>query len=373
MSLKTTPLTADHRRLGARMVEFGGWDMPVQYAGIMSEHEAVRRSVGVFDVSHMGELLVEGPGALALLQRTTPNDVAKLVSGRAHYSSLLTADGTFVDDILVYRLAADRFMVVVNASNAEKDFAWLESARSALAPKLPGAVSLVDHSVDVSLIAVQGPDAEKIVSGIYRGDEPTAPSAVKYYGFLQGGTIAGRPVRVLSRTGYTGEDGFEIYVGAEHAPPVWRAALDAGATPCGLGARDTLRLEAGMCLYGNDIDDSTTPIEAGLQWTVKPEKGEFTGRSVLVRQLEEGPPCRLVGIEVTDRGIARHGHSIVAGGEKVGIVTSGTHSPTLGRAIAMAYVPPSFTTGTTVEVDVRGRVLAARVVDLPFYSRKRQA
>lgn len=375
MTLLQTPLRNAHVRAGARMVEFGGWEMPVQYAGIVEEHQAVRQVAGVFDVCHMGEFLVEGPGALELLQRTTPNDVAKLKVGRAHYSAFLTERGTFVDDLLVYRLGESRFMVVVNASNAAKDFAWISSARDRLAASLPGPVALDDASVRTGLVAIQGPRALDVVESLYRSaDGAGRPADVKYYGFLQGGTFAGAPVSVLSRTGYTGEDGFEVYLAAEHAEAVWNAALahPAGVKPAGLGARDTLRLEAAMCLYGNDIDDETTPIEAGLAWTVKPEKGEFTGRSVLVEQLERGTAKKLVGLEIAGRGIARHGHAVLEGERRVGVVTSGTHCPTLGRAVALAYVPPELSApGRSLSVDVRGRVVPATVVPLPFYSRKR--
>ena len=371
MSLLRTPLHDAHVRLGARMVEFGGWDMPVQYQGLVEEHRAVRTKAGLFDVSHMGELFVEGPGALQLLQDLTPNDVAKLAPGRAHYTSFLTDRGTFVDDLLVYRLAADRFMVVANASNRAKDFQWLQDGLRRLGPTLPGPCALTDSSDAIALIAVQGPNALGIVTQAWRGS--VDPSQLKYYGFAEGGELAGRPVRILSRTGYTGEDGFEIYLDAEHAVACWDELLAQGAVPAGLGARDTLRLEAGMCLYGNDIDAQTTPVEAGLQWTLKPEKGPFMGRDVIVAQMQTGPARKLVGLDVTGRGIARHGHPVRVEGREAGIVTSGTHSPTLERPIAMAYLPAAFAEpGTPVEVDVRGRLVEARTTTLPFYSRKRK-
>jgi aminomethyltransferase len=371
MTLLRTPLHSAHVRLGARMVEFGGWDMPVQYAGLVEEHATVRTAAGLFDVSHMGEFVVEGPGALELLQRLTPNDVSALKIGRIHYTSFLTDRGTFVDDLLVYRLGDERFMIVANAGNKDKDFAWLEDGLRRLGPELPGPATARDDSDEVALIAVQGPLAAGIVSELWRG--PAEAKDMKYYSVEEGGELAGRPVRFVSRTGYTGEDGFEIGLDNEHAEAAWDALLARGAKPAGLGARDTLRLEAGMCLYGNDIDDTTTPIEAGLEWTVKAGKGEFAGRSVLARQLEEGTSRKLTGLEITGRGIARHGHEVHHGGEPVGIVTSGTHSPTLQRPIAMAYVPRELCApGTELTVDVRGRQVEARTCPLPFYSRKKK-
>jgi aminomethyltransferase len=369
--LLKTPLNDAHRSLGARMVEFGGWDMPVLYQGIVEEHQAVRTKAGLFDVSHMGELMVEGPGALQLLQLLTPNDVSKLVPGRAHYTSFLTDDATFVDDLLVYRRGPDRFMVVANASNVEKDFAWLRSGLDRLASELPGPVTLHDASREIALLALQGPQALDIITSAW--SEGASAAGLKYYGFAEGGSVAGRPVRIVSRTGYTGEDGFELYLDAEHATPVWNDLLERGAKPIGLGARDTLRLEAAMCLYGNDIDSTTTPVEAGLEWTVKVGKGPFAGREVLEAQLAAGTARRLVGLEMIGRGIARHGHPVLADGRVVGQVTSGTHAPTLGKAIALAYVPTDRSaTGTPLEVDVRGKTVEARVVTLPFYSRKKK-
>ncbi len=345
--------------------------MPVQYAGLVEEHQAVRTAAGLFDVSHMGEFFVEGPGALALLQMLTPNDVAALAPGRIHYTSFLTERGTFVDDLLVYRRGDDRFMIVANASNRAKDFAWLEDGLRREAARLPGAVTLTDRSDDLALIAIQGPRALEIMSAAWRS--PRAAGDLKYYGFAEGGEIAGRPVFMVSRTGYTGEDGFEICLDNEHAVAAWDDLLARGAVPAGLGARDTLRMEAAMCLYGHEIDDTVTPVEAGLQWTLKPAKGDFVGRDVIVRELEQGPARRLVGLDITGRGIARQGHEVLARGERVGAVTSGTHSPTLQRAVAMALVPASLAgEGTELAVDVRGRQIEARVRPLPFYSRRRK-
>src|SRR5215831_18217021 len=292
-ALRRTPLYALHRELGAKLIDFGGWEMPVQYAGILEEHRAVRERVGLFDVSHMGELDVQGPGALAALQALTPNDVAKLADGRIHYSAFLTERGTFVDDLLVYRRAADSYLVVVNAGNNPKDFQWVEAHRR-------GEVSLENKSDAYALIAVQGPRSAGLLSRVAESD----PSDLPYYGFRDI-RVLGAPT-LVSRTGYTGEDGFEIYLAPEDAEKVFRGLLIAGRPdeiePCGLGARDTLRLEARMALYGNDIDETVTPWEADLGWIVKMKKGDFLGRAALERQKASGPPRKLVGFEMIDRG-----------------------------------------------------------------------
>jgi aminomethyltransferase len=356
-SLKRTPLYECHREAGARLVEFAGWEMPVQYQGVIEEHRAVRTAAGMFDVSHMGEIRVKGPQAEAFLQRLTPNDVSKLAPGRAHYSGLLTGRGTYIDDLLIYRLGAEELLVVVNASNAGRDFEWIASRA------VTGA-EVTDESDRWALLAVQGPRAVEILRPL------VTPGAadLKYYGFLQG-EVAGRPA-ILSRTGYTGEDGFELYLAPEHAPEVWRRLLEAGVQPAGLGARDTLRLEAAMALYGHEIDETTTPFEAGLAWVVKMNKGDFLGREALAAQQAEGLRRRLVGFEVQGRGIARQGHEVKADGRTVGAVTSGTWSPTFEKAIGMAYVPSGMDTpGTPLEIDVRGRSLPAVVVEMPFYRR----
>ncbi len=358
--LERTPLYDCHVELGARLVEFAGWEMPVQYTGVIDEHRAVRTAAGIFDVSHMGEVRVRGAGAEGFLQRLTPNDVGKLAPGRAHYSGLLTDRGTYIDDLLIYRLAADDFLVVVNASNAPHDFEWIASRAN-------GQAEVVDESNRWALIALQGPKAKEIL-------EPLSPgaSALRYYGFRQG-QVDGRPA-LISRTGYTGEDGFELYVAPEDAPALWRRFLDAGASPAGLGARDTLRLEAAMALYGHEIDETTTPWEAGLDWVVKLDKGDFLGREALAAQKASGVPRKLVGFEVDGRGIARQGHAVLSaeGGERVGAVTSGTWSPTFEKALGLAYVPPELAApGTPLALDVRGRQLAARVVETPFYRRAR--
>jgi len=366
-TLRRTPLYESHRAAGARLVEFAGWEMPVQYAGVIEEHRAVRGAAGLFDVSHMGEVRVRGSEAEAYLQRLTPNDVAKLAPGRAHYSGLLTERGTYVDDLLIYRLAADDFLVVVNASNAERDFQWMvdQAAGSDLAD-----VELRNVSDDYALLALQGPRALEILTPLttIASGGPDALNALKYYGFAEG-EGAGVP-GLISRTGYTGEDGFELYLEPNGAPAVWRRLLDAGAVPAGLGARDTLRLEAAMALYGHEIDETTTPFEAGLDWVVKLGKGDFLGRDALAAQKERGLTRRLVGFEVAGRGIARQGHEVKADGAAVGTVTSGTWSPSFEKALGLAYVPAALAEpGTPLALDVRGRALEAAVVPTPFYRR----
>ncbi|HVS00944.1 MAG TPA: glycine cleavage system aminomethyltransferase GcvT [Thermoanaerobaculia bacterium] len=362
--MRRTPLYTSHVELAGRMVPFAGWEMPVQYAGVIDEHRAVRTAAGLFDVSHMGEVRVRGEGAEAFLQWLTPNDVSKLAPGRAHYSGLLTEQGTYVDDVLIYRLAADDFLVVVNASNAPRDVEWIASR----AGDFQG-VQVDDVSDDYALLALQGPLALDILKPI----APPETAGLRYYGFLQG-EVAGRKA-LISRTGYTGEDGFELYLAPEDAPHVWRLLLaaggDRGIAPAGLGARDTLRLDAAMALYGHEIDETTTPFEAGLGWVVKLDKGDFLGREALAAQREAGLRRKLVGFEVQGRGIAREGHAVLSPeGEAVGKVTSGTWSPTFEKAIGMAYVPVEMAApGTSLRLDVRGRQVPAAVVELPFYRR----
>jgi aminomethyltransferase len=358
--LKHTPLNAVEKELGGRMVDFGGWELPVQFSGILEEHEAVRTNVGLFDVSHMGEVTVRGAQALELLQRTTCNDVSKLLDGRAHYNGLLHPSGGFVDDIVIYRKAADDYFVVVNASNTDKDYDWLRGAADGL------DVEVKNVSADYAQLALQGPAAERVLQPM----TDLALADIKYYRFAEG-NVDGVPA-LVSRTGYTGEDGFEIYLAPDVAPRIMKKLVDAGAKPCGLGARDTLRLEAKMALYGNDIDDTTTPIEADLSWIVKLEKGDFAGRDVLAREKEEGPRRKLVGFEMIDRGIARHGYQIVDGKDEIGVVTSGTHSPTLKKAIGLAYLPlDKSAQGTEFAVLNRGKETRARVVPTPFYKRSK--
>jgi aminomethyltransferase len=369
---RRTPLHECHREAGARLVPFAGWEMPVQYAGVIEEHRAVREAAGLFDVSHMGEIRVSGPGAEDLLQRLTPNDVAKLVPGRAHYSGLLTERGTYVDDVLVYRLAAEEFLVVVNASNAARDFEWIASRSGAGAR----AARVTDASDDYALLALQGPRALEILAPLASPEV----AALRYYGFAEG-SVDGVPA-LISRTGYTGEDGFELYLAPEAAPRVWRRLLAVGAErglrPAGLGARDTLRLEAGMALYGHEIDETTTPLEAGLSWVVKLDKPvPFLGREALLAQRAEGVRRKLVGFAVAGRGIARQGHPVVSEGGSgatgtIGAVTSGTWSPTFEKALGMAYVPAGLAApGTGLAIEVRGKRLPATVAELPFYKRAR--
>jgi len=356
--LKKTPLNAVERELGGKMVDFGGWDLPVQFSGILEEHAAVRQRSGLFDVSHMGELTVKGPAALELLQSATCNDVSKLEDGRAQYNGLLYPTGGFVDDILIYRNSPDDYFVVVNASNTDKDYEWI----AGLAKEKD--VEVRNVSADYAQLALQGPDAERILQPL--SDIPLAP--IKYYRFANG-SIDGIPA-IISRTGYTGEDGFELYVAPEHAPRLFRKLVGLGVTPCGLGARDTLRLEAKMALYGNDIDDTTTPLQADLAWIVKVDKGDFLGRDVLQREKTEGPARKLVGFEMVDRGIARHGYPVVDSTGEIGVVTSGTHSPTLKKAIGLAYLPTGQSApGSEFQVLIRGRETRARVVPTPFYKR----
>jgi len=361
-TLRRSPLHEVHVEAGARLVPFAGWEMPVQYAGVIEEHRAVRERAGLFDVSHMGELRVRGAGAESYLQRITPNDVAKLAPGRAHYSALLTERGTYIDDLLVYRLAAEDFLVVVNAANAAKDFAWMSRHVG------DDEVSVEDVSDRWALLALQGPRAAKILQGLTDLDL----DSMRYYRFSEG-EVAGLSM-IVSRTGYTGEDGFELYVAPREASRLWRELMSAGGAeglqPAGLGARDTLRMEAGMALYGHEIDDTTTPLEAGLKWVVKMDKGEFIGREALARQAAEGLSRRLVGVEMVDRGIARQGYALWSGERRVGEMTSGTYSPTFERALGMGYVASDLADVTTpLEVEIRQRRVGARVAEIPFYRR----
>jgi len=357
-SLKRTPLHAAHVKAGARMVPFGGWDMPVQYSGIVEEHRTVRAAAGCFDVSHMGEFEVEGPGALPALQRLTTNDVTALEIGQIQYSVLCHDSGGIVDDLTVYRLAPDRYMLTVNAGNIDKDWAHVTTHG--------GEARWRNVSEATGLIAVQGPKAEALVGGLADVDV----TRIGYYRF-EHGRLAG-VATLISRTGYTGEDGFELYVPAEGAERLWTALLAAGradgVAPIGLGARDTLRLEMRYALYGNDIDDTTNPLEAGLGWVVKPAKGEFLGRAAIERVRAAGPARRLVGLEMTERAVARHGYPIVKDGTTTGIVTSGSYGPSVDRYIAMAYVARAHAAvGTDVGVEIRGQVKSARVVKTPFH------
>jgi aminomethyltransferase len=365
--LKKTPLHAAHVALGARMVPFGGWDMPVEYSGITAEHMAVRTAAGLFDVSHMGEVEIAGPGALDAVQHITSNDASKLQVGQIQYSALTTPEGTFVDDLLVYRFGPSHYLLVINAGNIDKDVAWI-TARAQ--ERVPG-IAVVNSSDRYALIAIQGPRAQEILQTLTAIDLP----AIKYYWFAHG-EIAG--VRgTVSRTGYTGEDGFEVMVPVAMGARVWDALLAAGTPlgliPAGLGARDTLRLEAAMRLYGNDMDETATVLEADLGWIVGWKKDAFLGRDALHAQKAGGAPRKLVGFEMVDRAIARHGHAVFHDGRQVGVVTSGTQTPFLKKAIGMAYVPPALSTpGTALEMDIRGRRAKAVVVPMPFYKREKK-
>ena len=363
--LKKTPLNARHHAHGARMVPFAGWEMPVEYSGISDEHMAVRTRAGLFDVSHMGEIEIAGRDALQAVQRISSNDAAQLEIGQAQYSALTTPQGTFVDDLLVYRLANDHFMLVVNASNIEKDYRWIaDHVRRA------GDAVAVDASSRYALLAIQGPVARDVLQALTTVDL----KSIKYYWFASGEVAGARAT--ISRTGYTGEPGFEVFVAPHAAERVWNAILDAGraagVVPAGLGARDTLRLEAGMRLYGNDIDETTSILEADLEWVIGWNKADFIGRDTLQKQKAEGVWRKLVGFEMLDRGIARHGYQAYTGSGEKGIVTSGTQTPFLKKAIGLVYLPINAThPGTEFDVDIRGKRSRARVVPLPFYKRPR--
>ena len=347
------------------MVDFGGWDMPVEYSGITDEHMAVRTRAGLFDVSHMGQIEIAGRDALTAVQHIASNDAGRLAIGQAHYSALTTPQGTFVDDVLTYRLAEDHFMLVVNASNIMKDFGWITRNIDGL-----GDAAAVNTSSRYALVALQGPAARDVLqtlTGVPLDD-------IKYYWFTtgEGAGVAG----TISRTGYTGEDGFEVFVPPASAERVWDAILRAGQSaavvPAGLGARDTLRLEAAMRLYGNDIDDTTTVLEADLGWIVGWKKDDFLGADTLRRQKQDGVTRKLIGFEVLDRAIARHGYDVYVGGARAGTVTSGTQTPYVKKAIGMAYLPAEHTApGSEFAIDVRGRRVRAHVVPMPFYRRAR--
>ncbi len=347
------------------MVPFGGWDMPVQYAGIAAEHMAVRTAAGLFDVSHMGEVEIAGSGALAAVQQISCNDAARLEIGQAQYSALTSEAGTFIDDLLVYRLADDHYLLVTNAANTDRDVAWIRKEIAAVDDAFA-----VNTSSRYALLALQGPRAQDILQPL------TAEllADLRYYHFVSG-EVAG--IRVtISRTGYTGEDGFELFAPPQMADRLWTALLDAGTAagiqPAGLGARDTLRLEAAMRLHGSDIDETTTVLEAGLGWIVGWDKPDFNGRQALVEQKRAGAPRRLVGFEMLERGIARHGYDVYVDGAAAGRVTSGTQTPFLNKAVGMAYVPAgAVDVDREIEIDVRGRRLRARRVRMPFYKRPR--
>jgi aminomethyltransferase len=375
--LRNTPLNALHRRLGARMVNFGGWDMPVEYpatGGLMAEHRAVRSSVGVFDVSHMGDIRIRTGktlgGALAAVQHISMNDASRLAIGQAHYSAMLYPEGTFVDDVIVHRLAEDDFLFVINAGTREKDISWVRD-------NVKGSDCVVEDLSDAyTQLAIQGPRAVDVLQKLT--DVELAP--VRNYWFTRG-TVCGLPNRMIARTGYTGEDGFEIYVPGDVATSemVWNAVMDTGKEfgilPCGLGARNTLRLEAKMALYGHEISEKINVWEAGLDRYCKMEKPEFVGRAALAKASANGLKRTLVGLEMIERGIARDEYKVFdAAGEEVGVVTSGSPSPTLSKNIALAYVPPALAAlGTTLLVEVRSQHVKAQVVATPFYKRPGKA
>ena len=365
--VKKTPLHARHLAAGARMVDFGGWDMPVEYSGISDEHLAVRQAAGVFDVSHMGEIEVAGTDALPAVQWLTSNDASKLAVGQAQYSALTTPAGTFVDDVLVMRLAGEHFLLVVNASNIVKDYKWMLERTA----ERGGDVAIVNSSSRYALIALQGPAAAEVLQPL----TAIELDSLKYYWFASG-EVAGLRVTV-ARTGYTGEDGFEIFVPPSQAERLWDSLLTAGGAagvkPCGLGARDTLRLEACMRLYGNEMDEGVTVLEAGLGRFVGWKKDAFLGLEALRDEQTRGVRRRLVAFEMIDRGIARHGCSVLGNDGPVGVVTSGTQTPFLKKAIGLAMVPAEMSAvGTTLTIDIRGRGVQARVVPEPFYARPRR-
>ncbi len=361
--MKDTALTSIHKALGAKMVPFAGYNMPVSYEGINAEHETVRDAVGVFDVSHMGEFLVMGPNALALIQHVTSNDASKLVDGQAQYSCLPNEDGGVVDDLIVYRLEEEKWLLVVNASNIDKDWDWIKAHNHV-------GAELQNISEGFSLLAIQGPKAVEAMQSLTSEDL----SAIKFYTFKVS-DFAGIEHVIISATGYTGSGGFEIYCKNDEVAQIWEKVLEAGADfgikPIGLAARDTLRLEMGYCLYGNDIDDTTSPLEAGLGWITKFSK-EFVNSENLKKQKERGVDKCLVAFELDERGIPRQGYDIVDGnGNKIGNVTSGTMSPSMGTGIGLGYVPPVFkSVGSKINIQIRKNAIPATVVKLPFYKKR---
>lgn len=368
-SLKQTPLNRAHRALGGKMVDFGGWDMPVNYtAGMIAEHLRTRTAAGLFDVSHMGEIHVDGKDAIAFVNRICSNDVTKLVDGQAHYSALTRPEGTVVDDLLVYRFAEDKLLLVVNAGTTDKDWEWISSQ------KKDEDVELRNASAEYCQIAVQGPEAISILQKL----TDTPLDEIKYYHFREG-TVDGVQ-SIISRTGYTGEDGFEVYAAADKAEQLWNKLLEAGnygsetgILPAGLGARNTLRLEAGMSLYGHEISDDINLYEANLGWICKLQKGDFTGRDALAKIKEEGIKKKLVGFEMIDRGIGRDGYDVYIDGAKAGYVTSGSPAPFLQKNIGLAFVPTEHAAlDKEIDIDVRGKMVKAKLVPVPFYKREKK-
>lgn len=364
--LLRTPLYAQHQALGARLVEFGGWEMPVQYSGILNEHRAVRERAGLFDVCHMGEFMAEGPAALDYLQRLVPNNVARLVDGQALYTQILNPDGGTRDDLIIYRENENRYMLVVNAGTTASDWDWFHEHAQGIA-----GLTLTNIASETGLLALQGPRAQAILQPLTETPLPE----IAYYHYRDG-SVAGIPCKI-SRTGYTGEDGFELYCPAAQAPALWDTLLSAGTAegllPAGLGARDTLRLEAGYCLYGHELTEEITPLEAGLGWTVKLDKGvDFIGRDALVAEKAQGLRRKLVGVELTERNAPRAGHRILQNGEVVGELTSGGVTPTIGKPIGMGYMRTGdMTPGSEVAIEIRGKFIPAVITPLPFYKRGR--
>ncbi|AKU89808.1 glycine cleavage system aminomethyltransferase GcvT [Vulgatibacter incomptus] len=361
MAPRRTPLYDAHVRHGGKLVEFAGWELPVQYKGVIDEHRAVREAAGLFDVSHMGEVFFEGEGALEACNELVTNDLRSIGDGQALYAGLLNERGGFVDDVICYRFSPTKILVCTNASNAEKDFEWMKSHAKA------GPV-VRDAGADFAQLALQGPKAIGILQKLTSADL----QAIAFFRFAEI-EVDGKPV-IAARTGYTGEDGFEIFCRPGDATDLWEAILaagkDEGLMPAGLGARDSLRTESKLALYGNDIDDEHTPLEASLGWIVKLDKPGFIGKEALVRQKADGVKRKLIGFELTERGIPRHGYPILSNGQPVGVVTSGTMSPTLQKPIGIGYVPPELASeGSTFEVEIRGKPVAARVVKTPFYKR----
>src|SRR4249919_3118465 len=373
-NIRKTALNAVHRKMGAKMVEFNGWDMPVEYpasvgGGIINEHMAVRTGVGIFDVSHMGDIRLAGPPALAAVQHIAMNDASRLAVGQAQYSALLYPEGTFVDDVIVHRLGDDEYLLVINAGTREKDFSWVRDNTRQF------DCAVENLSDDFTQIAIQGPKAVNLLQKL----TDTDLSALKFY-WVTRGTVCGLKNTLIARTGYTGEDGFEIYIPSDEATSarVWNEILEAGkefgVVPCGLGARNTLRLEARLPLYGHEISDTINVWEAGLGRFCKMEKPDFIGRAALERAKAEGTKRELVGLEMLDRGIARDGYKILdMGGREIGYVTSGSPAPFLKKNIALAYVPPAHAgIGSTLRVEIRGQGVQAQVVPTPFYKRPRK-
>ncbi len=361
LALRKTALNATHRKLGAKMVNFGGWDMPLEYSGILSEHQAVRTAAGLFDVSHMGEIEIRGPDALRLVDWVTCNHAATLTIGQAQYTGLMTHRGTFVDDLLVHKISATHYLLCVNAANQEHDFEHIVSENRF-------GAEVENAGARYSQLAIQGPRAQDILGRL----ASVSLDSIGYYHFAFGKVDSADCL--IARTGYTGEDGFEIYFDPRFSEALWNNLLDAGKsaglTPCGLGARNTLRLEAGLCLYGHEIDETTTPWEAGLGWICKLEKGRFLGSDALVKQKQEGIRRKLVGFEMLDKRIGRDGYPVFVEDREAGRVTSGGPAPSLRKNIGMAYVPPqSSGAGTSIEIGVRGQRAPARIVPLPFYKR----